>query len=102
MTTLNSIVAGKAFEIVLTADEVNNVVELLSRSNKCETIDQMLGKLIHDGIANAMYRSERNKKVYQQNKFADLTIAEQQERIAKIEADKARLEALIAKANEAK
>ena len=99
---LGSILAGKSFSIVLTDDEINNVAELVSRSTKCDTFEQMLGKLVHDAIANAMYRSDRNKKVYQQNKFADLTIAQQQERIAKIEADKQRLEALIAKATEQK
>ena len=102
MTTLNSILAGKKFEVVLTDKEINDVAELVSRSTKCENFEQMLGKLVHDAIANAMYRSERNKKVYQQNKFADLTIAEQKAKLDKLEADRARLEALVAKATEQK
>ena len=74
----------KQITIELTEDMIKGIEQLLS-TRPTKTFDQQVLDTLRAGIKNDVYRQERNRKVNQERKLADLTIAELREKLAELQ-----------------
>lgn len=75
---------SKQIMVTLNDEAVVAVNKLLAtRSNK--TFEQLVQDLTRTGIENALYRQERNRRVNQERKEADLTIRGLRDQLAHLQ-----------------